>query len=222
MERDLNQLMDREGGNQQGLSRAQSALQSGDQNRAMQMLEDMLSDNSDLRDLAGMESAQDALDRSQQALGEGGINPQEEMASGEQGQEGEGQENPNSGENSGGAPTPGSGEEGEESPGEGENVIGNRPGSEPAQDRPGDGDPGDLETASSESSKVKGQLDLEKGEIRRRFVRSLPLKTQSEVAEEDLLVDYQRRAEEVMVKEDIPLNFREYIRNYFLLIGVVE
>jgi hypothetical protein len=105
-------------------------------------------------------------------------------------------------------------------PGLDENGFGSQPGTKAAKDEPGE--PGEIETSSAEASKVKGQLELNKGDMRRSFVRSLPLKTKSGVAEENLLVDYQRRAEEVMVKEDIPLNFREYIRNYFLLIGVIE
>ena len=101
-----------------------------------------------------------------------------------------------------------------------ENGSGSRPGTQPVVDKPGEA--GELGSSSDQTTKVKGQIDLEKGEIRRNLVRSLPLKTKSGVAEEDVIVDFQRRAEEVMVKEDIPLNFREYIRNYFLLIGMIE
>ena len=217
-ERGLNQLRDQNQTHRQGLSEALDSLQSGDSERARQILEGVQSDQDNLQDLAGLQSAQDALDRSQQALGENdGTNPGENPG---ENQENSGEEgDPSQGQASAGNPGDGSGGE-EEMFGFNEEGSGSRPGTQPVADRPGEA--GELETGSDQASKVKGQIDLEKGEIRRNLVRSLPLKTKSGVAEEDLIVDFQRRAEEVMVKEDIPLNFREYIRNYFLLIGVIE
>ncbi len=51
-------------------------------------------------------------------------------------------------------------------------------------------------------------------------VRSLPTKGKTGLLEEDVIRSYRRELESALRKEDIPLNYREYIKNYFLSIGL--
>lgn len=51
-------------------------------------------------------------------------------------------------------------------------------------------------------------------------VRSLPAKGKAELMEEDVIRPYRRELEGALRKEDIPLTYREYIKNYFLSIGL--
>jgi hypothetical protein len=51
-------------------------------------------------------------------------------------------------------------------------------------------------------------------------VRSLPAKGKAGLMEEDVIRPYRRELEGALRKEDIPLNYREYIKNYFLSIGL--
>jgi hypothetical protein len=42
------------------------------------------------------------------------------------------------------------------------------------------------------------------------------------VPEEDVMRVYERELESILQKEDIPLNYREYIKTYFMSIGVTN
>ena len=42
------------------------------------------------------------------------------------------------------------------------------------------------------------------------------------VPEEEITRQYTRELESILQKEDIPLNYREYIKSYFLSIGLRE
>jgi len=52
------------------------------------------------------------------------------------------------------------------------------------------------------------------------YVRSLPTVGKAQLKEEDVIRHYRQELESVLQKEDIPLHYREYIRNYFLSIGL--
>ncbi len=52
------------------------------------------------------------------------------------------------------------------------------------------------------------------------LVRSLPMVEKAGVKPEDLIRSYRNEIEEVLTNDKIPLNYREYIKNYFLSIGV--
>ncbi|HEB10997.1 MAG TPA: hypothetical protein ENI06_07260 [Spirochaetales bacterium] len=52
--------------------------------------------------------------------------------------------------------------------------------------------------------------------------RSLPPGGESIVPEERRLIDFRREIEEVIRKEEVPLNYREYIKNYFLKINIIQ
>jgi hypothetical protein len=44
----------------------------------------------------------------------------------------------------------------------------------------------------------------------------------SDLPEERVLAEYRRQAEEILQREEMPRNYRQYIRDYFLGIGLVE
>jgi hypothetical protein len=48
----------------------------------------------------------------------------------------------------------------------------------------------------------------------------LPTIGNAKVKEEDVIRPYRQELESVLQKEDIPLNYREYIKSYFLSIGL--
>jgi hypothetical protein len=51
-------------------------------------------------------------------------------------------------------------------------------------------------------------------------IRSLTAVGESRMEAEDIIRDYQQEIEGVLQKEDIPINYREYIKNYFISIGL--
>jgi hypothetical protein len=51
-------------------------------------------------------------------------------------------------------------------------------------------------------------------------IRALTTIGNSTVPEEDITRPYQQEIEDILQKEDIPLNYREYIKNYFISIGL--
>ena len=53
-------------------------------------------------------------------------------------------------------------------------------------------------------------------------VMSLPLTAKSDMEEEAILRSYETEVESVLNKEEIPENYRQYIKNYFLSIGMAE
>ena len=51
-------------------------------------------------------------------------------------------------------------------------------------------------------------------------IRSLTAIGKSELKEEDIIRSYRKEIEGILQKEDMPLNYREYIKNYFISIGL--
>jgi hypothetical protein len=51
-------------------------------------------------------------------------------------------------------------------------------------------------------------------------VRALTDRGDARVKEEDILRTYRQEVESVLQKEDVPVNYREYIKNYFIAIGI--
>jgi hypothetical protein len=51
-------------------------------------------------------------------------------------------------------------------------------------------------------------------------IRSQTSPGESRLREEEIVREYQQEVEGILKKEDIPLNYREYIKNYFLSIGI--
>ncbi len=74
--------------------------------------------------------------------------------------------------------------------------------------------------ANTPASKISGQSG--EGGVRRAYVRALPLKGDASIPLEEVVVTYQRRAEESLLREEIPLGSRDLVKAYFLSIGLVE
>jgi hypothetical protein len=72
----------------------------------------------------------------------------------------------------------------------------------------------------SPASRITGQTG--EGGVRRSYVRALPLKADAAVPLEEVITAYQKRAEESLLREEIPPNNRDLVRAYFLAIGLVE
>jgi hypothetical protein len=70
------------------------------------------------------------------------------------------------------------------------------------------------------ATKIPGQSG--EGGVRRTYVRALPLKADPAIPLEEVLTTYQRRAEESLLREEIPPRNREIVKAYFLSIGLVE
>jgi len=77
-----------------------------------------------------------------------------------------------------------------------------------------------LKSSDQGVTRVEGEADWEK--TKKIFLRSLPPGGESTIPEEKKLIDFRREVEEVIRKEEVPLNYREYIKNYFLKIGIVQ
>ena len=70
------------------------------------------------------------------------------------------------------------------------------------------------------ASRITGQSG--EGGVRRSYVRALPLKADASIPLEQVIATYQKRAEESLLREEIPPNNRDLVRSYFLSIGLVE
>jgi hypothetical protein len=51
-------------------------------------------------------------------------------------------------------------------------------------------------------------------------VRALTDRGEARVKEEDIFRTYRQEVESILQKEDVPVNYREYIKNYFIAIGI--
>jgi hypothetical protein len=69
-------------------------------------------------------------------------------------------------------------------------------------------------------TRVTGQSG--EGGVRRTYVRSLPLRADASIPVEEVIATYQKRAEDSLLREEIPPNNRDMVRAYFLSIGLVE
>jgi hypothetical protein len=73
---------------------------------------------------------------------------------------------------------------------------------------------------SSKGAKIREKGISMKGERYSAQVRSLAMIGTAEMSETEILKTYAKQIEDILQKEDIPLNYREYIKNYFLHIGI--
>ena len=91
--------------------------------------------------------------------------------------------------------------------------------------RAGNAKSGDGEKPGSEIEKVPGpgiQDKVTSAQVKQYLIRirSQTSPGESRLNEEEIIRDYQKEVEGILLKEDIPLNYREYIKNYFLSIGI--
>ncbi|MBW2412004.1 MAG: hypothetical protein JRF72_19580 [Deltaproteobacteria bacterium] len=91
--------------------------------------------------------------------------------------------------------------------------------------RAGNAKSGDGEKPGSEIEKAPGSGTQDKvmsAKVKQYLVRirSRSSPGESRLKEEEIVREYQQEVEGILQKEDIPLNYREYIKNYFLSIGI--
>jgi hypothetical protein len=209
------QSLGQQGSLDERLSEALNQLRDGDHEGARDMLENYLLQDQMAQDFEHLQRAERALDRNF----EHGSDPSEEMgpdaSSRESGEDGEYEM---AGAPRGGsAEFPGDFDEGDylESEGMGSNSsIGSGRGTEHDTTR------NRLTEAKSPASRIPGQTG--EGGVRRSYVRALPLKADATTPLEDVITTYQKRAEESLLREEIPPNNRDLVRAYFLAIGLVE
>ncbi|MCP4107544.1 MAG: hypothetical protein GY749_18705 [Desulfobacteraceae bacterium] len=77
----------------------------------------------------------------------------------------------------------------------------------------------------SKLTKSKGRLLKEKGVISKGdqyavHIRALPVPGKAVQGQENVFRPYKQEIESILKKEDIPLNYRIYIKNYFLSVGM--
>jgi hypothetical protein len=73
----------------------------------------------------------------------------------------------------------------------------------------------------SEQSPSQVQVKSSEGPMRLGYVRSLPVQNKAHEPIEQVVVQYQHAAEEVLSQEKIPRSYREQIKQYFLAIGMM-
>ncbi len=78
--------------------------------------------------------------------------------------------------------------------------------------------PYELESSKNVALKDKGIAG--QGDWYSVYIRSLPTMGKAKLKEEDVIRHYRQELESALQKEDIPSHYREYIRNYFLSIGL--
>jgi len=106
-------------------------------------------------------------------------------------------------------------------------------GSEDDESSSGEGGAGNAGSQKSKNKKKErsnlagseGQVFREdgisgQGEAYNAYVRSLSATGSKKIKEEEVIRNYSRRYESVLKKEDIPVNYKKYIKSYFISIGM--
>lgn len=129
---------------------------------------------------------------------------------------------------SNGAPSEEDGKLGQENQGqpfsgmEGEDLD-NEPQSPAPGDSPGDGSqypPSAIERASD--SPLQDRMAPSKKAEYSKQIRSVTTIGNADVPREDVTRAYEQEVESILQKEDVPLNYREYIKTYFMSIGLTN
>jgi hypothetical protein len=212
------QSLGQQGALDERLSEALNQLREGDIEGAREILENYLLEDQLAQDFEHLQRAERAIDRSF----EHGRDPSEEMDlddsdnnSGEYGEDGEYDMAGDPRGGSGGLPGDFEGGDYLDSEGMGSNSsIGSGRGAESEAPRT------PLTETRAPASRITGQMG--EGGVRRSYVRALPLKADATVPHEDVIITYQKRAEETLLREEIPPSNRDLVRAYFLAIGLVE
>ena len=197
------------------LSEALDQLRDGDLEGAREILENYLLQDQLAQDFEHLQRAERAIDRSF----EHGLDPSEEMDLDDSGSHGGeyGEDEMAGDPRAGSGGLPGDFEDGDylDSEGMGSNSsIGSGRAAESEAPR------SRLTETRAPASRIPGQAG--EGGVRRSYVRALPLKADAAVPLEDVITTYQKRAEETLLREEIPPNNRDLVRAYFLAIGLVE
>jgi hypothetical protein len=76
------------------------------------------------------------------------------------------------------------------------------------------------ELAKSSGIGTQDKMTSSQGDNYLIQIRSLTASGESKLKEEDIIRSYRKEIEGILQKEDIPLNYRGYIKNYFISIGL--
>jgi hypothetical protein len=197
------------------LGDALNQLRDGDLEGARELLENFLAQDQLAQDFEHLKRAERALDRGM----EHSLDPGEEMDFDHSGSEGgeygdyEMAGDPIGG--SGGSPGDFEGGDYLDSEGMGSNSsVGSGRGSETEAPRHRIGE------TNAQPTRLSGQSG--EGVVRRTYVRALPLKADASVPMEEVITTYQKRAEESLLREEVPPDNRDIVKAYFLSIGLVE
>jgi len=209
------QNLGQQGNLDERLSEAVNQLRDGDLDGAREMLENYLLQDQLAQDFEHLKRAERGLDRNF----EPGLDGSEEMELGPSDRDsGEDSDYEMAGDPRGGSGVlPGDFEGGDflDSEGTGSNSsVGSGRGAEAESPR------SRIPEANAPASRITGQSG--DGGVRRSYVRALPLKAEAAVPLEEVLTTYQKRAEESLLREEIPPNNRDLVKTYFLAIGLVE
>ena len=68
---------------------------------------------------------------------------------------------------------------------------------------------------------LKADAELGEGDFRNFLLRALPDRNSAKTPESNLLGQYERTAESALAGEEIPLGLREYIKGYFISLGML-
>ena len=209
------QSLGQQGALDERLSEALNQLRDGDLEGAREILENYLLQDQLAQDFEHLQRAERAIDRSF----EHGLDPSEEMdlddSGGDSGESGEYEMAGDPRGGSGGSPDDFEGGDYLDSEGMGANSsVGSGRGAESEAPRHR------LTESKAQASRITGQTG--EGGVRRSYVRALPLKADAAIPLEEVITAYQKRAEETLLREEIPLSNRDLVRAYFLTIGLVE
>jgi hypothetical protein len=197
------------------LSEALNQLRDGDLEGAREMLENYLLQDQMAQDFEHLQRAERALDRSYEHGHDAGEEMDLEAPGRDSGEDGEYEMAGDPHGGSGGLPDDFEGDDYLGSEGMGSNSsMGAGRGSESEASH------GHVAEAKSPASRITGQTG--EGGVRRSYVRALPLKADAAIPLEEVITTYQKRAEESLLREEIPPNNRDLVRAYFLAIGLVE
>ncbi len=93
-----------------------------------------------------------------------------------------------------------------------------QPGTTPMQDV--QGPQSDIARAQT-GDQLQAQVPLTQGETMQMLMRALPRSEGSTVPDREELLSYQRTVETALAREDVPVSLREYVREYFIAIGMM-
>lgn len=197
------------------LEDALSQLREGDLEGARELLENFLTQEQLAQDFEHLKRAERALDRGI----EGEYDPSDEMDFDHSGSDSsEYGDDEMAGNPLGGSarsPEDFEGGDYEDSEGGGSNSsVGSSRGTESETPR------SRIAETNAPPTRLSGQSG--EGGIRRTYVRALPLKADASIPIEEVVSTYQKRAEESLLREEVPPNNRDIVRAYFLSIGLVE
>jgi hypothetical protein len=197
------------------LGEALSQLREGDLEGARELLENFLTQEQLAQDFEHLKRAERALERGLEYGFEAGDEMDFEHSDGESGEYGDDEMAGDPLGGSAGSPGDFDGGDYEGSEGGGSNSsVGSGRGTEGETPRPR------IAETNAPPTRLSGQSG--EGGVRRTYVRALPLKADASMPLEEAVSSYQKRAEESLLREEIPPNNRDIVRAYFLSIGLVE